>query len=271
VDPAGHLFVSDRAAHRLYCYRPDGSLYWKRGGQGFEVNHFETPAQLAVDAAGRVYVSDEGNSRVAVWDGRGFPLQQRPRVSMLAWQMSKPGTLALGPDSSLILADGRGRLVRSDANGNLQGMTEDQTWPLVGGLAVDADGSLWVMDGAQGRLVHLASGSSPTGQPGLLAARVGGAKAATWQGPSLLAWPNPAHHQATVRVSSNADALRARVVLLTLTGEVTDVIPVQPQPGTQDLLLDLNGKASGIYFLSYQEDRGAGYKQEKIFKLAVVR
>jgi hypothetical protein len=187
---------------------------------------------------------------------------------MLPWLLQGPGPLAIAPDSSLYLADGLGRLVQSDANGNLKGMSDPGSWPGVTGLAVDADGSLWVSDSSQGRLVHI---QDPVSGVTLSAARLGGSKTLVDNGPRLIAGPNPAQDHTQISVLPADGVHRARVVALTLLGEAVAVLPVEPQHQRQLLDLDLRHLASGLYFLSYQEDSGAGYKQEKVFKLAVVR
>lgn len=76
-DPAGNLYISDFAGHRVFRLAPDGLLYvaagtGERGAAALEgsapaaESPLDGPAGLAVDSAGRLYIADSGNGVVRV-------------------------------------------------------------------------------------------------------------------------------------------------------------------------------------------------------------
>ncbi len=73
IDDSGRVFVVDTSAHGVNLYKvlgPDDRkpLFLTRFGvQGTQDGAFEFPNGIAVDARGRVYVTDMANNRVQVW------------------------------------------------------------------------------------------------------------------------------------------------------------------------------------------------------------
>lgn len=62
------IYISDNQANAIYALdTSDGSLTLY-GGAGNDPGQFNNPTGLAIDAAGRLYVADRGNSRVQIFD-----------------------------------------------------------------------------------------------------------------------------------------------------------------------------------------------------------
>jgi uncharacterized protein (TIGR03437 family) len=73
VDGSGNLFIADTGNHRIRMVTPDGTIHTiaGTGGAGFEGDgeaavsaQLNSPAGLAVDGSGDIYIADSGNHRV---------------------------------------------------------------------------------------------------------------------------------------------------------------------------------------------------------------
>jgi sugar lactone lactonase YvrE len=73
VDRANkRLYVADAARHRILSYSTvDGSPGPTIGKRGSEPGEFNYPTNLAVDARGRLYVTDTLNFRIQIFDAQG--------------------------------------------------------------------------------------------------------------------------------------------------------------------------------------------------------
>lgn len=65
------LYVTDIGDHDVKVFGLDGRLIRKFGGWGHGHGMFSYPNAIAVDASGRMYVSDSNNGRVEVFDENG--------------------------------------------------------------------------------------------------------------------------------------------------------------------------------------------------------
>jgi DNA-binding beta-propeller fold protein YncE len=101
--PNGDLLVSDGCNHRLQRFSPSGEYIATIGGVGAGEGRFTTPSQIAVDAAGRIYVADYSNRRIQVFDADGAFLAE--------WDGKELGP-SFGPSG--IAVDGRGTVYVSD-------------------------------------------------------------------------------------------------------------------------------------------------------------
>ncbi len=85
--PNGDLYVSDGyRSQRVVRFTRDGKYVTEWGGWGSGPGQFYLPHNLAIDAQGRVYVTDRENRRIEVFDGNGKFLKEWPteaRVSGL--------------------------------------------------------------------------------------------------------------------------------------------------------------------------------------------
>jgi len=71
-DKAGNVYVADGYGNaRIAKYEPSGKYIKSWGSRGTAPGQFNTVHGIALDAQGNVYVADEGNRRVQVFDGNG--------------------------------------------------------------------------------------------------------------------------------------------------------------------------------------------------------
>lgn len=74
---AKHLFAVDALAHVVDIYDLDGKQLVQFGTKGFGPGQFSYPADVTLDAQGRIYVSDRENNQVQVW---GWPVAAIPTI-----------------------------------------------------------------------------------------------------------------------------------------------------------------------------------------------
>ncbi|UNK42627.1 gluconolaconase [Luteimonas sp. S4-F44] len=136
IDAAGTLLVADTGNHAIRAIAPDGTVTTLAGtGEaGFADGpaaqaRFHAPTGVAVDAAGRVLVADGFNDRIRVIE--------HGQVRTLAGD-GQPG-----------FADGSGRQARFDTPS---------------GVAVDAEGIVWVADTGNHALRRIATDGTTTTQ-----------------------------------------------------------------------------------------------------------
>ena len=117
LDAAGNLFVADIFNHRIQKFDADGKFVAQVGSRGDAEGQFNEPWDVTLDGEGNVYVADTFNHRVQKFDA----------------------------DLNFLFAFGR-------PASSLEDPEADAFWG-PRGVAVDADGGIWVADGGTGRVV----------------------------------------------------------------------------------------------------------------------
>lgn len=175
VDAAGNVFVADPGNHAIRKIAADGTVSTFAGGNGAGFAdsasgspQFDAPYDVAVDAAGTVYVADSGNNAIRkitaqgtvstlAGAGRQTP-GYREGTGTAAWFLF-PNALALNPaGTAVFVADtdndkirkvlvttGETSLVAGGSRGHLD--AADGTQALLNlptGIAVDAAGAMYV-------------------------------------------------------------------------------------------------------------------------------
>lgn len=156
IDPAtGDLWVSDRFSGTLFIYDRDG-LYRGTFDPNPPLPNWQ-PMGIAFDGKGHVFVGDLAKPyhqvREFTLDGKGVKNFGKEG------QFSFPNGITVGPDGSLLIADGNhGRLVHLDATGkSLPGIGRGDGAGQLGlprGVALDDAGRLYVAD-ATGQAINV--------------------------------------------------------------------------------------------------------------------
>jgi tripartite motif-containing protein 71 len=71
VTPDGSRTYVSTSSHRIGVYDPSGSEVDEFGGQGNKLGKLESPGQIALDAAGNLWVADRGNNRIQEFGPEG--------------------------------------------------------------------------------------------------------------------------------------------------------------------------------------------------------
>jgi tripartite motif-containing protein 71 len=161
VDKAGNIYVADTGNSAVKVVDSSGRLIKVIGSKGSGSGMFNEVFGLAVDSRGNLYTADPGNKRITKFGpGPGYAFIKDKKVA--GWQLNGPTWPHLAVDSQdhVLVVDSGGRklwVYDSDLNylgtaGSPNGIDGTGS-PL--GIAVAADGSVWLSDSGTNRLEHL--------------------------------------------------------------------------------------------------------------------
>lgn len=175
-DPAGNLYVADYANGRVRRISPDGAIVTIAGGGARDpatsgatatAVRLLGPRNLALDAAGNLYISDFRDHRVyRVSPGGAIEVVAGTGTSGFAGnggpalyaQLSHPAGLALDGSGTLYIADSGNRRIRRLSGGILSTVNVPVTLELPTGLAFDSAGNLYIAD--RSRIVKVTPGGA---------------------------------------------------------------------------------------------------------------
>lgn len=170
VDAGGRVFVADTWNDRVRVIEPDGQVRTLAGsdapgnvdGAGVGAR-LDTPVAVALDSHGNLLIADLLNGAIRRLAPNGTLDTLVARGSLL----NGPLALAVTHDDVVYVTDFDGKVVQLSALGHVLDLTGAAAQPRFsrpGGLALDADGGLYLSDAASHRvhrLQPLAAGSSP--------------------------------------------------------------------------------------------------------------
>jgi len=146
IAPDGHVWVSELGQHVVRKYTPDGKRVMTLGTPGkpgCDEKHFYLPTDIAVNAAGDVFVSDGyGNARVVRFDKNGKYITEWGGYGEGDTQLITPHMLALDSKGRVYVADrDSGRIKVFDANGKSLAVWASMTpW----NICITGDDKIWV-------------------------------------------------------------------------------------------------------------------------------
>jgi len=161
VDAGGRVFVADTWNDRIRVIEPDGQVRTLAGGEtpgnvdGAGVGaRLDTPVALALDARGNLLIADLYNNAVRRLAPDGTVTTLLADGSLL----NGPLALAVTHDDVVYVSDTDGKLVQLSALGHamaLSGVAPQPRFSRPAGLALDADGGLFLADAASYRVHRL--------------------------------------------------------------------------------------------------------------------
>jgi DNA-binding beta-propeller fold protein YncE len=84
MDSQKRIYVVDVLAHQIDIYSTSGQHLATFGEAGVGPGQFQYPEDIALDARGRIYISDRQNNQVQVW---GYPALEIPGITKVAPNM----------------------------------------------------------------------------------------------------------------------------------------------------------------------------------------
>jgi len=164
VDADGKVYVADTGNKRIVVFDSNGAILTSFGSEGSDAGLFSEPVDVKVDAQGKVYVTDTWNQRVQVLDtidGLSYSsIQQWPISGWLSQSLDNKPYLAIAPNGHVFITDPEGfRIIEFDGNTQFvrawgEYGIDEATFGLPSGIAIDADGGVWVTDAGNGRIMR---------------------------------------------------------------------------------------------------------------------
>jgi len=172
VDEQGRVYITDTGNKRVVIFDSNGNALASVGGAGMGVGQFDEPVGIAVDDRGRVYVADTWNKRVQVLIPEGDSLSYPTHITwdIEAWygeSLDNKPFLAIDDSYNTYVADPvMGRVLIFNPEGDfLASFGSFGSRPAeigtVGGLAVKADGAVWISDARNNRLMQFSLPDPP--------------------------------------------------------------------------------------------------------------
>lgn len=167
VDASGRVYVTDTGNKRIVVFDADGNFITQFGSAGFEPGQFDEPVGIAIDKNGTVYVVDTWNQRIqtfmSVDSGDSLIFLPDKQWDVYGWfgqSLENKPFIAVNDDLHVFITDPEGyRVMEFDPNGEIVRVWGDFSnsssgFGLASGVAVDADGYVWVTDGLYNRVMR---------------------------------------------------------------------------------------------------------------------
>ena len=158
VGPDGSVWAVDTRGDRIERFDADLSTVGvtAHGGTGSAVGKFTYPEGADVDATGVVWVADTRNHRLQKYDPVGNTFSTIGAEGTGPGQFTQPMGVAVTADAVYVADTGNNRVQKLDLDGtHLASFASGLSAPE--GIEVAPDGTVWVADTQNSRLVHLSA------------------------------------------------------------------------------------------------------------------
>ena len=210
ADSGGGLWISEYFGNRVRKLAPDGTIRTVAGNgtAGFSGDsrqavsaQLQAPGQIALDAAGSLYIADSGNHRIrkvtagmiSTFAGTGIAGFSGDGGQAVSAQFTAPRGIAFDNAGNLYIADtGNNRVRKVTPGGMITTVAGEGAFPLnlPRGVAVDFGQNLYIADTANHRIVKRSASGEPSVIAGLGAAgfavESGDALAAQFSSPAAI-------------------------------------------------------------------------------------
>uniref|UniRef100_A0A1X7TST0 RING-type domain-containing protein n=2 Tax=Amphimedon queenslandica TaxID=400682 RepID=A0A1X7TST0_AMPQE len=157
----GQVYIADRGNHCIQVLNPDLTFSHFFGSQGSANGQFLCPRDIAIDSQGLVYVTDNDNHRIQKFSPDGKFVGQFGNKSFGSGQLKEPRGITIDTAATglvYVSEEGNHRISIFTSDGGFvrkfgsKGSNIDQ-FDTPYGLAFDKDGSLYVCDFINSRLI----------------------------------------------------------------------------------------------------------------------
>jgi DNA-binding beta-propeller fold protein YncE len=166
VDSAGRVYVSDTGNKLIKVFDREGNYLAQFGGAGYQTGFLDEPVGLAVSNEGVVYVVDTWNQRIQGFlpieeSGTFAPVAEWPVDGWFGQSLENKPYLDSGANGAVCTTDPEAFRVlcfREDGEflggwGGIFGTGPDQ-FDILSGVAVSEDGTVWVADSGNHRIMR---------------------------------------------------------------------------------------------------------------------
>ncbi len=165
IDSKNQVYVTDTGNKRVVIFTQDGTPVTSFGGYGLEPGQFDEPVGIGVDQAGTVYVADTWNQRIQVFtpDPTGVTYNPTNMWEISGWfgqSLENKPFLSVGIGGDIFITDPEMfRVIQFTGSGEFvhtlgEYSPDNDGFGLPSGLSVDKNGSIWVTDATNNRVMH---------------------------------------------------------------------------------------------------------------------
>jgi sugar lactone lactonase YvrE len=192
VDQSGNVYVADTANSTIRKISPTGDVVTLAGFAGVtgssdgtgDVARFRTPAGIAVDSAGTIYVSDTGNNTIRTISPSGTVRTLAGAAGIpggsdgfgTAARFNRPYHIAINSMAGIYVADGANDAIRqvsaggavstiagsAGVPGSADGPANAARFNLPKGIAIDSSGALGIADTGNNEVRKVSNGTVST-------------------------------------------------------------------------------------------------------------
>jgi len=165
IDSNGYVLITDTGNKRVAIFDQDGNYVSEFGSAGLLEGQFDEPVGLTIDPDGRIFVADTWNQRIQMfipdYNTMTFtPMLEWDIVGWYGQSLDNKPYLAADGQGNIYICDPEGyRILQFNTDGKFIRYWGDYGTDLEGlnlptGITIDDDGTIWVVDSGNHRILH---------------------------------------------------------------------------------------------------------------------